>query len=93
LRHRVGAVTTEGVRARRSTSSHHNIMRFALKCLPASAAFRVVAGELLRLPRHPRAISRALLQVAREMPDILVARRQLRPHGELLEWMLAGQPT
>jgi len=27
------------------------------------------------------------------MPDILVARRQLRPHGELLEWMLAGQPT
>ena len=93
LRHRVGAVTTLDVRARRSASSHHNLMRFALKCLPASAAVRVVAGELLRLPRHPRAISCALLQVAREMPDILVARRQLRPHGELLEWMLAGQPT
>ena len=50
LRHRVGGVTTQDVRARRSASSHHNLMRFALKCLPASAAARVVAGELLRLP-------------------------------------------
>jgi GT2 family glycosyltransferase len=93
LRHRVGAVTTKHVRSRRSTSSHHNLMRFALKCLPARAALRVVAGELLRLPRHPRAISVALLQVARELPEILHARRQLRPRRELLEWMLAGQPT
>jgi GT2 family glycosyltransferase len=93
LRHRVGAVTTEHARARRSMSSHHNLMRFALKCLPASAALRVVVGELLRLPRHPRAISFALLQVARELPEIIGARRQLRPRPELLEWMLAGQPS
>jgi GT2 family glycosyltransferase len=93
LRHRVGAVTTKSVRARRSASSHHNLMRFALKCLPASAAARVLVGELLRLPKHPRAIPVALLQVARELPGILDARRQLRPRPELLEWMLAGQPT
>jgi GT2 family glycosyltransferase len=93
LRHHVGAVTTMHVRSRRSTSSHHNLMRFALKCLPARVALRVVAGELLRLPRHPRAISVALLQVARELPEILHARRQLGPRRELLEWMLAGQPT
>jgi len=93
LRHRVGAATSQGMRARRSASSHHNLLRFAVKCLPAPAAARVVAGELLRLPRHPRAISLALLQVARELPEILGARRQLRPRTELLEWMLAGQPT
>jgi hypothetical protein len=68
-------------------------MRFALKCLPPPAALRVLAGELLRLPKHPRAISPALLQVARELPDILRARRRLRPRAELLEWMLAGQPS
>jgi len=49
LRHRVGAVTTERMRARRSASSHHNLLRFALKCLPPTAAARVVVGELLRL--------------------------------------------
>jgi len=92
LRHRVGAVTTKRVRARRSTSSHHNLLRFALKCLPASAAARVVAGELLRLPRHPRAISLALLRIARELREIRRARRKLRPRSELLDWMLAGQP-
>ena len=59
LRHRVGGATTADVRARRSASSHHNLMRFALKCLPASALARVVAGELLRLPKHPRAIATA----------------------------------
>src|SRR5262249_11046085 len=47
LRHRVGAVTTQQMRPRRSASSHHNLLRFALKCLPAAAAARVVAGELL----------------------------------------------
>lgn len=93
LRHHVGAVTTEGVLARRSASSHHNLMRFALKCLPASAACRVVAGELLRLPRHPRAVATALLHVARELPEIGAARRRLPPKRELLEWMLAGQPA
>ena len=93
LRHRVGAVTTRGVRGRRSASSHHNLLRFALKCLPATAAARVVAGEVLRLPRHPRAISSALPRVGRELPEIVAARRKLRPRRELLEWMLAGQPA
>ena len=60
VRHRVGGVTTHGVRARRSASSHHNLLRFALKCLPPAAAARVFAGELLRLPRHPRAIAGGL---------------------------------
>jgi len=91
LRHRVGAVTTESVRARRSASSHHNLLRFALKCLPVRAATRVVAGELLRLPKYPHAIS-ALVAVARELPEIVRARRRIRPQAKLLEWMLAGQP-
>ena len=93
LRHRVGGVTTTQVRARRSASSHHNLMRFALKCLPASALARVVAGELLRLPKHPRAIATAFAELAREAPEIARARRELRPRRELLEWMLSGQPA
>ncbi len=93
LRHRVGGVTTADVRARRSASSHHNLMRFALKCLPASALARVVAGELLRLPKHPRAIATAFAQLAREAPEIARSRRELQPRRELLAWMLAGQPV
>ena len=93
LRHRVGAVTTQQVRARRSASSHHNLLRFALKCLPPAAAARVVAGELLRLPRHPRAIATAMLQIVHELPEILSARRQLRPAASLFAWMLEGQST
>jgi GT2 family glycosyltransferase len=92
LRHRVGAVTTERMRARRSTSSHHNLLRFALKCLPPTAAARVVVGELLRLPRHPRAISGALLAIVRERSEIRATRRAVRPRRELFEWILAGQP-
>ena len=92
LRHRVGAVTTERMRARRSASSHHNLLRFALKCLPPTAAARVVAGELLRLPRHPRAISGALLEIVRERSEIRTTRRAVRPRAELFEWILAGQP-
>jgi GT2 family glycosyltransferase len=92
LRHRVGAVTTAGVLPRRLASSHHNLTRFALKCLPAREAFTVVAGELLRLPRHPVAIGRGLAQVARELPEIVAERRLARPTRDLLEWFLAGQP-
>jgi GT2 family glycosyltransferase len=92
LRHRVGAVTSEGVRARRSASSHHNLLRFALKCLPMPAAARVVAGEVLRLPRHPRAIAAAFVGVAAEAREIAAARRTIRPRPALLDWMLAGQP-
>ena len=91
LRHRVGGVTSEHVRARRSASSHHNLLRFALKCLPPAAAARVVAGDLLRLPKHPRAISTALLQVARELGEIVRERRRLRPSEDLLARMLEGR--
>ncbi len=92
VRHRVGAVTTRAVLPRRASSSHHNLVRFALKCLPWRAAGRVVLGELLRLPRHPRAVAGGLLAVARELPEIVRLRRRLRPRPELLAWLLEG-PT
>jgi N-acetylglucosaminyl-diphospho-decaprenol L-rhamnosyltransferase len=93
LRHRVGAVTTSRILPRRLASSHHNLVRFALKCLPARAAARVVLGEVLRLPRHPRIVAPALVRVALELPEIGRLRRQAAPRGELFEWMLAGQPA
>jgi GT2 family glycosyltransferase len=92
LRHRVGAVTSAAVAPRRQASSHHNILRFALKCLPPSAAARVVAGELLRAPRHPRATAVAFVRIVLELPEILTLRRSVRPRRELLTWMLRGQP-
>ena len=81
VRHRVGAVTSAARPARaRLASSHHNLVRFALKCLPAGAAARVVAGELLRLPAHPRLIAPALARASlRELPEILRLRRAIRP--------------
>lgn len=91
LRHRVGAVTGSKPLPRRLTSSHHNLMRFALKCLPGGAAAKVMLGELARTPVHPRAIGPALLQVARERAEIRRLRRALNPGGALLEWMLGGQ--
>jgi GT2 family glycosyltransferase len=93
LRHRVGAVTSAQLAPRRLASSHHNILRFALKCLPASAAARVIAGEVLRSPRYPRAISRALAAVVRELPEILRERRRIRPTQNFFDWTLRGQPT
>jgi GT2 family glycosyltransferase len=92
VRHRVGAVTGEGVRTRRGVSSHHNLVRFALKCLPPSAAARLLLGELLRLPAHPRLIAPALAAVARELPAIRAERRAVAPDPDLLAWMLAGMP-
>jgi GT2 family glycosyltransferase len=92
LRHRVGGATNEHHLTRRLTSSHHNLMRFALKCLPARAAARVLAGELLRLPAHPRLIVPALLAVLRELPEILRLRRRIAPSNAHLEWVLAGMP-
>jgi GT2 family glycosyltransferase len=77
VRHRVGAVTGRAERPKRSTSSHHNLVRWALKCLPPAYAVRVVAGELLRLPRHPRAIAGGLAAVAFELPDIVRHRARL----------------
>jgi len=93
LRHRVGAVTTRRVLPKRLASSHHNLIRFALKCLPWGASTRIVLGELLRLPRHPRLIAPALVAVARELPDILRERRKIQPNETLLEWMFDGQPA
>jgi GT2 family glycosyltransferase len=91
VRHRVGAVTTPGpVQMRRLVSSHHNLMRFALKCFPAKDAVRVVGGELLRLPRHPRLIGPALWQVVRSLRDIGRERRQVRPDLTFSDWVLSG---
>jgi GT2 family glycosyltransferase len=90
VRHRVGAVTSDELRTRRGVSSHHNLVRFALKCLPPAAAARVVLGELLRIPAHPRLIPPALVAVTRELPAIRAARREVGPSGDLLAWMLAG---
>jgi GT2 family glycosyltransferase len=92
VRHRVGAVTGEHVRTRRGVSSHHNLVRFALKCLPPSAAARLLLGELLRLPAHPRLIAPACAAVARELPAIRAERRTIRSTPQLLAWMLAGMP-
>jgi GT2 family glycosyltransferase len=92
LRHRIGAATAPADLTRRLSSSHHNLMRFALKCLPAGAAARVLAGELLRLPAHPRLIAPALVRVARELPEIARQRRQAQPSQRHLDWLLAGMP-
>jgi GT2 family glycosyltransferase len=92
LRHRVGGATASSDLTSRLSSSHHNLLRFALKCLPAGQAARVLAGELLRLPAHPRLIAPALARVARELPEILRARREARPSQAHLDWLLAGMP-
>jgi GT2 family glycosyltransferase len=92
VRHRVGAAThRSGVLRRRISDSHHNLMRFALKCLPAADAGRVVLGEVLRLPRHPALVAPALARIALELPEILHERRAVRPSRSLMRWMLAGQ--
>ena len=67
-------------------------MRFALKCLPARTAVGVLAGELLRLPMHPRLIAPALLAIGRELPEILRLRRRIGPSQTHLDWLLAGMP-
>ena len=89
VRHRVGAVTADTARPRRLRSAHHNLVRFALKCLPARAAALVLAGELLRLPRHPTLVVPALARVAAELPEILATRRRLGPKGATYERLLA----
>ena len=89
LRHRVGAVTGSAIRPRRSASAHHNLVRFALKCLPASTAAVVVAGELLRLPRHPRPIASGLAAVLPELGEILRLRRALRPSRRVFDELTA----
>ena len=92
LRHRVGAVTTQSILPRRLASSHHNLMRFALKCLPARHVIRFMATETLRLLRHPRPVALALAALVTEFPEILDLRRELLPSDDLLAWMVSGQP-
>ena len=93
VRHHVGVATREsGSLRRRLRSSHHNLVRFAAKCFPPADVARVVAGELMRLPRHPRLVAPALARVALELPEILAARRAARPSAALMSWVLAGQP-
>lgn len=92
LRHRVGAVTHAGIVTRRLVSSHHNLLRFALKCFPAREASRVLLGEVMRLPRHPLLIAPALMAVIRELPEIMRLRRLARPSRAHMDWILAGQP-
>jgi GT2 family glycosyltransferase len=92
VRHRVGHATTrQGVRAKRVRSAHHNLVRFALKCLPLRGIARVLAGELVRLPAHPLLIGPALVRVATELPEILRARKDARPSSEVYRWLLNGQ--
>jgi N-acetylglucosaminyl-diphospho-decaprenol L-rhamnosyltransferase len=94
LRHRVGVATAvSGLLRDRVRSSHHNLVRFALKCFPASDAARVVLGEVARLPRHPGSIAPALARIGLELPEILRERRSIRPSRAMMHWMLAGQPA
>jgi hypothetical protein len=93
VRHRVGAVTTADVQTKRLISSHHNLMRFALKCLPASDAARIILTEFLRIPVHPRLIPPALASVTRELPEILAERHRIRPAREHLDWLVADLPV
>jgi len=88
VRHRVGAVTTSSLAPRRRASAHHNLMRFALKCLPRAEAGRVLLGELLRLPAHPRAIATGGSRVAVELAEIVRLRRAQRPASALLDRVL-----
>jgi GT2 family glycosyltransferase len=89
LRHKVGMSASPTVSRRRLRASHHNLLRFALKCLPPTAAARVLAGELLRFPRHGGAAASGALCAAREARAILRLRRELEPtralYSDLLE--------
>lgn len=89
VRHRVGAATGAESLARRQASSHHNILRFALKCLPARVAARVVAGELLRWPRYPAAVGGGLARTVKELPEIARLRRETKPTAASFEDLLA----
>jgi hypothetical protein len=53
----------------------------------------VVAGEALRLPRHPRVIAPALARVVAELPEIVRLRRETHPNPEFFAWVLQGMPT
>jgi GT2 family glycosyltransferase len=91
LRHHVG-MSHQRRRAaltQRYAQSHHNIVRWALKCLPAREAATVLGGELLRLPRHPVVIGRGLAPVVPELREILAARRTVPDRNAVLRRALA----
>ena len=93
LRHRFGWTTAlEQAHDQRVASAHYNLLRFALKCLPASGVARVLAGELLRLPVHPRLVGPAVARIARSLPEIVRQRSAARPSRAVYEWLLDGQP-
>lgn len=89
LRHKVGMSASPSVSPRRLASSHHNLIRFALKCLPATAAARVVAGEAVRLGRHPRPVATAFARIVAELPGIVAERRRIPNRSALLARLLA----
>jgi GT2 family glycosyltransferase len=93
VRHRVGAATSSDAQPKRAASSHHNLMRFALKCLPPREAVRVLAGELLRLPVHPRAITRGAWTVLRELREVRRHRLAAAPAQQVLDSLLEETPT
>jgi GT2 family glycosyltransferase len=85
MRHHVG-MSHRGQRrvlARRHAQSHYNLLRWALKCLPARDAAVVVAGELLRFPRHPVVIGRGLARTAKALRAIRIERRRV-PNKRLI---------
>src|SRR5439155_17869676 len=79
VRHRVGATTTAQAQRRRTASSHHNLVRFAPKCLPWRTSLVVLVGELLRWPSHPAAVGRGLADVTVEIRHIARQRCALQP--------------
>ncbi len=68
-------------------------MRFALKCLPAGAAARVVRGRAApaAAPSARRSSPALVAGRARAAGDPPAARRPCDPTRALLEWMLGGQ--
>lgn len=87
FRHQVGGSSSPKIAPRRLSSSHHNLTRFALKCFPAAAAGKVVASEMIRILRAPRAVVPALGRVLLELPAILRERRRLQPTRELFDFL------
>jgi GT2 family glycosyltransferase len=91
IRHHVGV--THGGRRRALTSryaqSHHNVIRWALKCLPAQDAAIVIGGELLRLPRHPILVGRGLTAVIPEVREVFAQRRSVQNRTAVLQSLLA----
>ena len=85
FRHKVGGSTSAKVAPKRLASSHHNLIRFALKCFPATTAWNVVAAEMIRVFRAPRAVVPALGKVLVELPAILRERHRLQPTRELFD--------